>query len=133
MQKETLKDLLVEELDTNTLIDMVRNINSWDGSFEDLDYWDNDDEFFETFYSGRMLELVRALSFGSYNYMDSYVKINTYGNIVSANTWEFEEEVEGQREEIIERYLELMESRPQYFERLWDEELEEEDEESEEE
>ena len=133
MQKETLKDLLVEELDTDTLIEMVRNINSWDSSFEDLDYWENDDEFFETFYSGRMLELVRALSFGSYNYMDEYVKINTYGNIVSASKWEFEEEVEGQREEIIERYLELMEKEPRYFERLWDEELEEELEESEEE
>lgn len=129
MQKETLKEILVEELDTDALIEMVRNINNYSGDFEDLDYWVNDDEFFEMFYNGRMLELVRALSFGSYHYMDEYVKINTYGNIKSASTYEFEKEVEGQREEIIERYLELMESKPRYFERLWDEELEEDEEE----
>lgn len=129
MQKEALKEILVEELDTTTLIEMVRDINNWDGSFEDLDYWSNDDDFFEELYDGRISELVRALSFGSYNYMDEYVKINTYGNIESATTLEFKNKVNKQHEEIIERYLELMESEPRYFERLWDEELEEEDEE----
>lgn len=100
---------LKEEITFEELEEMLRDCISYDGYFEDLDYWENDEEFFETFYQGRLNELVRALSYGNYNYMDEYVHINAYGNIDSANEYDYKAEVEGYEDEIIEHYLELYE------------------------
>lgn len=43
--KEKLKELL--QNDDELLIDTVREIDAWDGSFDWLEYQINDDEFFE--------------------------------------------------------------------------------------
>lgn len=99
---EELKDSITfEELE-----EMLRDCIGYDGSFEDLDYWENDEEFFDCMFNDK-IELVRALSYGNYNYMDSYVTINAYGNIESCDEYEYQQNVEGQKEEIIEHYLEL--------------------------
>lgn len=103
MKLEEFKDSIT----TDELIEMVRECISYDGSFEDLDYFENDEYFFNDFFQGKVDEAVRAVCYGDYNYMDDYVKFNAYGNLDSCNEYEYRDEVEDSKEEIIEHYLEL--------------------------
>lgn len=89
---------------------MVEQVNSWDGSLENLEYYENDDDFFNTYFSNNVIEAVRAVSFGDYNYSDDYVRLDAYGNLESASEYEYYSELENYADEIAERYLELVES-----------------------
>lgn len=66
-------------------------------------------DFFNTYYHNNPEEAVRAALYGEYNYMDAYVRINVFGNLVSFNEWGYHEELEENEEEIVERYKELVE------------------------
>lgn len=129
MQKEKMIEILKEELSVEDLMSMTREINSWDGSLEHLNYWENNDDFFETFYYHSVGDLVRALSYGNYHYTDEYVTFDVYGNIVSMSNYEVEDEIQDCATEIIERYLEVMEKNPSYFNKPWDDSLFEDEEE----
>ena len=98
------------DLDASQLREMVNEVNSWDGSLENLEYYENDDDFFITYFSNNVIEAVRAVSFGDYNYSDDYVRLNAYGNLESASEYEYYSELENYADEIAERYLELVES-----------------------
>lgn len=112
---EKLKEYLKEELTTEQLTEMARSVNSYNGGLDWLDYWENNEEFFETFFEGKIDDAVRAVCYGDYNYMDAYVKFNTYGNLESANEWEYEKEIEDYKEEIIEAWLEVYEEDANYL------------------
>ena len=56
-----------------------------------------------------MIEAVRAVSFGDYNYSDDYVRFDAYENLESASEYEYYSELENYADEIAERYLELVE------------------------
>lgn len=96
--------------ETEKLMIMVQEVNSWDGTLEHLNVWENDREFFDLFYSGEPMEVARAVQYGEYNFMDKYVAINAYGNLVSYSDYELEELLEDYKEEIIESYNELVEN-----------------------
>lgn len=98
------------DLDANQLREMVSEVNSWDRSLENLEYYENDDDFFNTYFSNNVIEAVRAVSFGDYNYSDDYVRFDAYGNLESASEYEYYSELENYADEIAERYLELVES-----------------------
>ena len=98
------------DLDASQLRDMVAYVNSYDGSLENLEYYENDDDFFNTYFSNNVIEAVRAVSFGDYNYSDDYVRLDAYGNLESASEYEYYSELENYANEIAERYLELVES-----------------------
>ena len=98
------------DLDANQLREMVSEVNSWDSSLENLEYYENDDDFFNTYFSNNVLEAVRSVSFGDYNYSDDYVRLDAYGNLESASESEYYSELENYADEIAERYLELVES-----------------------
>lgn len=113
----------VEELKS-----VVRELNSWDGSFDHLDFHDNDEEFFETYFSDRPMEAVRAAQYGDYNYSDEYVRFNGYGNLESLSGYQVEQEIKDEVDEIIS---ELVDKRQHLcldweLEELLDEEDEEE-------
>ena len=95
--------------ETEKLMAMVQEVNSWDGTLEHLNMWENDRDFFDTFYSGEPMEVARAVQFGEYDYRDSYAKIDAYGNLVSYSDYELKELLEDYKEEIIESYNELVE------------------------
>ena len=44
---------------------LISELNSYDGCFEHYNYYENDDYFFETFYSGNAIEAVRAAYYGN--------------------------------------------------------------------
>ena len=95
--------------ETDKLMAMVQEVNSWNGTLEHLDMWENDRDFFDTFYEDRPMEVARAVQFGEYDYRADYVTINAYGNLVSYSDYELKESLEDYKEEIIERYNELVE------------------------
>ena len=97
---------LKNEITFEELQEMLYDCIGYDGSFEDLDYRENDEDFFETYF-GTKDEVARAICYGDYNYTDDFVRFNAYGNLESASKYQVEEEIENYREEIIEHYLEL--------------------------
>ena len=106
MEKDLKFEELKERVTFEELEEMLQDSISYDGYFEDLDYQLNDDEFFEIYFS-KPIEAVRAAHFGNYNYMDDYVKFNAYGNLESCSEYERQQNIERQKDEIIEHYLEL--------------------------
>jgi len=83
-QSNTLTDLivsLINDMDRNELVSLnnayCRSIGS------EGEVYDNDEEFFNTYFEGKPLEAVRAAHFGDYNFSHDYVKFNGYGNLES--------------------------------------------------
>lgn len=111
---ENLKEYLKEELNTEQLKEMTRSVIQYNGALDWLDYWENNEEFFETMFQTKD-DVARAVCYGDYNYTDDYVKFNAYGNLESANEWEYEEEIEEYKEEIIEAWLEVYEKDANYL------------------
>lgn len=97
-----------EDISVRDLEYMVRECNSYDGSLEDYCYEINDEDFFNVHFTEPM-EAVRAAYFGEYKYSDDYVRFNAYGNLKSVSTWDFEQELKDGTDEIIERYIEMLE------------------------
>lgn len=88
------------------LREMVGEVNSWNRELDYLDYQENDEEFFNTYFYNKPDEAVRATYYGDYNYMDDYVRFNAYGNLESCSELEYEKELENYKEEIIDAYYE---------------------------
>ena len=104
MKKENLiKEYLLENEDV--LISMVQELNSWNGCLDWLDFWENDEEFFNTFFENK-IEVARAICYGDYNYNDDYVRFNGYGNIESFSEYDMIEELKDSIEEIVENFIE---------------------------
>lgn len=115
--KENVKEYLLNNLEE--LKELVDDINSYDDTFDYLNVYENDDEFFNNFYNNNPAEAVRACYYGEYNYCDDFVKINAYGNVESCSRWEYEEELQENIDEIID-YLENSEE----FQDTWKELIE---------
>jgi hypothetical protein len=107
---------LKEELTIDELKDMVSELNSWNGSFKDLDYFENDEYFFEMMFGTKVDDAVRAVCYGDYKYMDDFVRVGDDGNLYSCREYEYEEEIEDNANEIIEYYLEEIDN-------MWDEDM----------
>ena len=103
MKKEKIREYLLNN--EETLLDVVSELNSWNGCLENLDFWENDEEFFNTFFDNPM-EAIRATYYGNYNYNDDYVKFNGYGNIDSYSEYERIEEIKNNIDDIVDNLIE---------------------------
>ena len=103
MKKEKIREYLLNN--EETLLDVVNELNSWNNCLENLDFWENDEEFFNTFFDNPM-EAIRATYYGNYNYNDEYVKFNGYGNIDSYSEYERIEEIKDNIDDIVENLIE---------------------------
>lgn len=104
MEKHTnIKNYLLENI--NVIGEIVIDINSLDGSLKFLEYWNNDEEFFNTFFYNNPMEAVRSSFFGHYNYCDDYVKFNGYGNLISLNEYELNLEYKDYINDIVNSLL----------------------------
>ena len=101
---ENIKNYLLKYVDE--LGDLITEINSIDNSLEYLEYWNNDDEFFNTFFSNNPTEAVRSAYYGNYNYCDEYVRFNGYGNLESFNKWQLEREYKEYIDDITKSLIE---------------------------
>lgn len=109
-------DKLKEELTLDDLKEMAKEVISWNGQLDYLDYFENDEYFFRDFFGDKVDEAVRAVYYGDYNYMDDYVRFNAYGNLDSCSQFEYDGEIEDNAEEIIEAYIENIDD-------MWDDEI----------
>lgn len=100
--------LIDEDVSVRDLEYMVRECNSYDGSLEDYCYEINDEEFFNVYFTEPM-EAVRAVCFGEYRYSDDYVRFDAYRNLKSVSKWDFNDELTAGKDEIVERYAEMLE------------------------
>ena len=104
MEKYTnIKNYLLNHI--NVIGEIVNEINSLDGSLEFLKYWNNDEEFFNTFFYNNPMEAIRTSFFGSYDYSDEYVKFDGCGNLSSANEHEIELEYKDYIDDIVNSLL----------------------------
>ena len=100
---EEIKDYLLNHVDE--IGDIIIEINSIDGSLDFLEYWGNDEQFFNTFFYNNPTEAVRSAYYGDYNYCDEYVKFNGYGNLVSFNDYDLENEYKDYIDDILKALL----------------------------
>lgn len=98
---DEIKSAMVE---TENLMSIVSDINSYDGSFDDVQWWENDEDFFNTYYADDIMGAVRAVCYGEYNFTDEYVKINAYGNLETTNY--IQDELEEYVDEIVDHLVE---------------------------
>ena len=100
---EEIKNYLLNHVDE--IRDIIIEINSIDDSLDFLEYWDNDEEFFNTFFYNNPTEAVRSAYYGDYNYCDKYVRFNGYGNLESFNDYEIEKEYKDYIDDITNSFL----------------------------
>ena len=101
---ENIKNYLLNHV--NEIGGIVSEINSIDGSLDFLEYWDNDEEFFNTFFYNNPMEAVRASFYGDYNYCDNWVKFDGYENLKSVNDYDLENEYKDNIDDIVKSILE---------------------------
>ena len=98
-----IREYLLNDMDELDYI--VKEINAWDSSLDWLEAYENDEEFFDMFFTNNPMEAVRSAHYGNYNYSDAFVRFNGYGNLESFNRWEYEEELKDYIDDIMERLL----------------------------
>lgn len=89
---KTLQDLVVEainELKTSDLV-ALNNTYSIENSI-DSEVYENDEEFFETYFEKGAFEALRAAHFGEYKWHEDYVRFNGYGNLESFQYFDTED------------------------------------------
>jgi hypothetical protein len=113
---KNLRSYLLENMEE--LKSLVWDINSWNGSLEYLEVWENDEYTINEIFTNPY-EALRSSYYGGYNINDDYFKFNAYGNIESLNNYDYEEELKDNIEEIIEALLEVY-NHLDINEELWD-------------
>lgn len=104
---EKLLNAIREGENVDLLDSIVRDVNSYDCSLDYLDYQQNDDDFFESYFGDKM-EVARAVCYGEYNYTDDMVKFNGYGNLKSVSQWEYESELKDSKNNIADEFERLV-------------------------
>lgn len=93
----------------DVLRQFVQEVNSYDGTLESYEWQEFDDDFFDTYFSGKPDEAARAVFFGEIqNWMDEYIRFNAYGNLESANDFTVDKELIEGADEILDRVAELV-------------------------
>ena len=111
MKKEMLlneiKELLLNDMDT--LKDVVRELDGWNGCLDHLNVYENDEEFFNMFFEGRPAVVARVIYYGDFNYNDEYIKFNGYGNLETLSEYDYEELLKENVEEVIDCLIKYVE------------------------
>lgn len=81
---DSVKEYL-NNLDDSELVS-VHNEYCQNTNSSDDEIYNNDEDFFNTFFEGKVMEAVRAVSFGEYSYSHDYVVFNGYGNLETFNS-----------------------------------------------
>ena len=101
---EEIKNYLLNHVDE--IRDIVIEINSIDNSLNYLEYFDNDEDFFNDFFYNNPNEAVRSAYYGDYHYCDKYVCFNGYGNLESFNDYDLENKYKYYIDEIVKSLIE---------------------------
>jgi len=91
MNEDELREALIDLIknDHDLAIELIESINSYDGSFEEMEMFAFNDEFFETFFDNPA-DAARATQFGEIqSWNDEYIGFNGYGNLISKSRYEY--------------------------------------------
>ena len=94
----------IRSLSFEELLNLAQDIESYNGALEGWRI--NDKEFFDCYFDGDVIEAVRAVCYGTYNYSDDYVKFDAYGNLESGNQWDVQEDILLEEDTILDEILE---------------------------
>lgn len=72
----------IEDMDNSELVSL-HNEYCQNNSLHDDEIFANDVDFFETYFSGKVTEAVRAAIYGDFNFGDEWVTFNGYANLQS--------------------------------------------------
>lgn len=88
MNREKFIKAIIEEINCFDNDQMVQLNNEYcdQQNCPDDQIYSNDANFFADVYGGDVMEAVRAVSYGEYNYTHDYVKFNGYGNLVTMSS-----------------------------------------------
>ena len=101
-QLEDIQTLAYEENDLSKL-DITDIYDDIDENYEIIDWMDNDDDFWETYFHDNPQEAARATYFGDIrNWNDPYIRFNAYENLETTYSIDYEP----YEQEIIEKWLE---------------------------
>lgn len=87
MNKEKFVAAIIEEINgfnSNEIVDL-NNIYCDENGYDDSRLYSNDEDFFEMSFGNKVMDAVRAVTYGEYNYTHDWVKFNGYGNLESMN------------------------------------------------
>ena len=84
------------------LMSIVQEIYNYNGSLETLNFYENDKEFFNTFFLDNPMRLAMLISYGDYRYHNDYVRFNGCGNLESFDRYELIQELKYYIDDIIE-------------------------------
>lgn len=88
--KNIKKALLNNE---DELMNIVQEIYNYNGELETLNFYENDEEFFNTFFLDNPMRLALVISYGDYKYHNQYVRFNGCGNLESFDKYELIQEL----------------------------------------
>lgn len=101
--------LKMKKYNAEQLEEMVFEVNNWNGSLEDYNFYDME-ELDELFADVEPSELLGMVQGGNFNIYDDYFKGNVYGWLESFNKAEVYETLKDNHDEIVECYFELVEN-----------------------
>lgn len=78
---EAMQDYINSLSDTELI--NLHNTYCQNNNYTDDEIYSNDEEFFDTFFQQNVIDAVRAVSYGNYQYTHSWIKFNGYGNLES--------------------------------------------------
>lgn len=82
----------------------AHNTYCQENDYSDDEIFEFDEDFFETYFSGKPYDAARATHFGEVNWNDEYIRFDGYGNLKSIRKYNIEREID--TEAITEHILE---------------------------
>ncbi|WP_438325446.1 hypothetical protein [Staphylococcus pseudintermedius] len=98
----------MKKFENHELQYMVQDMCNYDGRLEDLYIYDMND-FNEIMYGQSPLWIATRIFFGKFDPTDEFFKYNGYGNLESLNFYEYGDELQKYRKEIVSNYIEMVE------------------------
>ncbi|EJA1938764.1 hypothetical protein MWQ79_000213 [Staphylococcus pseudintermedius] len=98
----------MKKFENHELQYMVQDMCNYDGRLEDLYIYDMND-FNEIMYGQSPLWIASRIFFGKFDPTDEFFKYNGYGNLESLNFYEYGDELQKYRKEIVSNYIEMVE------------------------
>lgn len=105
----------IDNLEGHELADIVMECETWDGSLEDYKINKNSHEFLMMVFGNDLMKMAFAIYNGDYSPYHDYVRVDSYGLLVSINEYEYYKKLEDNREEIYSRYEELLSENPLFI------------------
>ena len=103
---ERVKELLLE--DDRLLQSVVSDINSWNGSLRDIEFYPLDSYELEVFFGDDMMKLADAICDGNFNSNDDYFTLDdVYGYITTYTETEMIEELKNNIDDIVEQFFDV--------------------------